>query len=70
ACHRELKDSEVRMVIQIHDELIFTVPAGEIKETAEKVKRIMEGVMDLKVPLIVDVEAGENWMDLREVAPA
>jgi len=55
------------MIIQVHDELIFKVPEGKIKKAAKEVKEIMEGVIDLKVPLEVDIEAGVNWFDMEEV---
>jgi len=66
-CYKGLKDTGARMIIQVHDELIFTIPKDKTKDIAKRVKGIMEGVVDLKVPLIVDIEAGENWMDLEPV---
>jgi len=49
------------MVLQIHDELIFEVPDFETEEIASQVKRIMENVMELKIPLVVDISIGKNW---------
>ena len=68
ACHEEFKDSEVKMIIQVHDELVFKLPKDMLKETAKKVKSLMEGVIELKVPLKVDIESGKNWLDMKEVA--
>ncbi|HHY46733.1 MAG TPA: DNA polymerase I [Firmicutes bacterium] len=53
------------MILQVHDELVFEVPDGEIREVAGLVKEIMEGVVDLEVPLKVDVEVGPNWLDTK-----
>lgn len=66
-CHKEFAGTDVDMIIQVHDELVFEVPSGALLEAASKIKEIMEGVASLKVPLKVDVEAGENWLDLEEV---
>ncbi len=53
-----------RMVLQVHDELLFEVPAGETDEVANLVRAEMEGVVKLTVPLIADLEIGSNWRDL------
>ncbi len=50
-----------KMILQIHDELLFEVPDQEVKSLSTQVKRIMEGVFTLKVPLIVDISIGKNW---------
>lgn len=67
-CDKEFFGTDVKMTMQVHDELVFDVPEGILKGTAHKVKEIMEGVASLKVPLVVDAEVGENWIDLEEVA--
>ena len=51
----------VRLVLQIHDELVFEVPRELVNEVACIVKRGMEGAMRLKVPLKVKLSVGENW---------
>lgn len=51
------------MILQIHDELIFEVPDHAIEETAVLVKETMENVMNLCIPLVVDVEVGKNWAE-------
>ena len=58
---RKLK---TRMVLQVHDELLFEVPFEEKVEIAELVKTEMEGVVKLNVPLIADLGFGPNWRDL------
>jgi len=66
-CHEEFLGTEVRMIIQVHDELVFKVPAAKVGPTARKVRDIMEGVMRLKVPLKVDIETGPNWYDMEDI---
>ena len=51
------------MILQIHDELIFEVEDSEIEKITENVKKIMESVIPLKVPLIVDIKIGKNWKE-------
>ena len=50
-----------RMLLQVHDELIFEVPDSEIEQTAEVARTVMEGAADLSVPLTVDTGSGPNW---------
>jgi len=50
-----------RMIMQVHDELVFEVPTGHAGALGEEVRRIMAGVADLAVPLVVDVGVGANW---------
>ncbi|MEC9368656.1 MAG: DNA polymerase I [Pseudomonadota bacterium] len=56
---------KARMLLQVHDELIFEAPSGEVKETIETVTKVMEKspepAVALKVPLKVDAAAGHNW---------
>jgi DNA polymerase-1 len=54
-----------RMVLQVHDELVFEVPEPERKDVESLVKREMEGVASLAVPLVVSVGAGKNWIDAK-----
>jgi len=56
---------KTRMVLQVHDELLFEVPAGEKDEAAALVRAEMEGVVKLKIPLIADLSFGSNWRDLK-----
>lgn len=51
------------LILQVHDELIFECPDEEISEMKELVKQSMESVLDLKVPLVVNVAIGKNWGD-------
>ncbi len=63
---RELRERKLRaqMVLQVHDELVFDVPKEEVDEVSERVRRAMEQVIELKVPIVADVGVGPNWRDL------
>ena len=67
ALDRKLAERKLktRMVLQVHDELLFEVPLDETEEVAALVRAEMEGVAKLKVPLVADVGMGPNWRDLR-----
>lgn len=54
---------KTKMILQVHDELIFDVALEELNQTKEMVKYEMEHVMTLRVPLIVDIGVGKNWLD-------
>jgi len=56
---------ETRMLLQVHDELLFESPPSEADHVSKMVKREMESVHKLDVPLIVDVGIGENWRDAK-----
>ncbi|PIQ84846.1 MAG: DNA polymerase I [Candidatus Omnitrophica bacterium CG11_big_fil_rev_8_21_14_0_20_63_9] len=56
-----------RMVLQVHDELIFEVPKAELAALAALVRRTMEGAIALDVPLTVTVKAGPNWLEMAPV---
>ena len=64
---RELqgRGSQARMLLQVHDELVLEAPPEEVPELKQFVKREMEGVYNLAVPLVVDVGAGSNWRDAK-----
>jgi len=55
---------ETKMILQVHDELLFEVPARERKAVETLVGEEMEGVYKLAVPLVVEIGAGPNWRDL------
>ena len=54
---------KAKMVLQIHDELLFDVPKGEVEQVKEIAKREMEAAMDVGVPLVVSVGVGGNWLE-------
>jgi len=63
--HRRLRNekSSARMLLQIHDELVFEVPSAQLDPLARIVADEMSGVMKLAVPLKVDLKSGDNWAD-------
>jgi DNA polymerase-1 len=52
-----------KMLLQVHDELVFELPQEELDQTSQTVKSIMEGVYDLRVPLKVNIAWGKNWAE-------
>jgi DNA polymerase-1 len=65
--HAALKTANLggKMVLQVHDELVFEIPEEERSDAGALVKREMEGVADLRVPLVVTIGAGKNWLDAK-----
>ena len=65
--HEALKKEklETKMIMQVHDELLFEAPKAEVKRASEIIKREMEAAADLDAPLVVEVGAGDNWMDAK-----
>ena len=65
--HAALKQANLRtrMLLQVHDELVFETPERERSDAAALVKREMEGVANLRVPLVVTIGAGKNWIDAK-----
>ena len=60
--HRlEAEGFAARMILQVHDELVFEAPVEEADRLVEMVKSEMESAGDLRVPLVVDVNKGANW---------
>jgi DNA polymerase-1 len=64
---RELKAAglETKMLMQVHDELLFESPADEVSKASEIIKREMESAAELDVPLIAEIGVGDNWMDTK-----
>jgi len=56
---------EATMLLQVHDELVFEVPSAEIESLTGLVKHEMENAAELRVPLIVDVGRGPNWLETK-----
>ena len=57
------EDLRSRMVLQIHDELLFEAPAEEVPKLQKLVKDVMENVIQLSVPLTVECSSGNNWLE-------
>ncbi|MEG4343323.1 DNA polymerase I [Microcoleus sp. A003_D6] len=63
--HKILQNYQARLLLQVHDELIFEVPPDEWEELQPKIRMAMENALPLSVPLIVDIHAGQNWMETK-----
>jgi DNA polymerase-1 len=64
-CHEALRESRTKLVLQIHDELLFEAPDNEAGEVAEIVQREMAAAFELDPPLAVDVGIGSNWLEAK-----
>lgn len=63
--HDELKKrkTKTKMILQVHDELVFDAHKSEVKELLPVIKNLMETSLPLKVPILVETGTGENWLD-------
>jgi len=64
------KGLKSRMVLQIHDELVFDLPKDELNELLPLARHHMENVLKLDVPIRVDIKKGQNWLDMVICPPA
>lgn len=60
-----LQEYQGNLLLQVHDELVLELPSTEIEELSHKIKYIMENVIQLKIPLLVDIHTGNNWMEAK-----
>lgn len=56
------KKMKTKMLLQVHDELVFEAPADEVQEAQSLIKKEMESAFDTQVPLLVEVGVGDNWL--------
>jgi DNA polymerase-1 len=62
--HRLVKENwQSKMLLQVHDELVFDVPKEEIDALQTMVKTEMENAFSIDVPLVVDIGIGNNWLE-------
>jgi DNA polymerase-1 len=61
----DAEDRPSRMLLQIHDELVFETPQGAVESDREMIVAEMCGAVELSVPLKVDVATGSNWMEAK-----
>jgi len=61
------KGLKAKMVLQIHDELVFDLPLSELDDFCPMVKDKMEQVMNLDVPIKVDMKQGKNWLEMEPI---
>ncbi len=60
-----IKNSEYRMILQVHDELVFECDPKEVESTAKLVKEKMENALKLSVPVIAELKIGPNWGEMK-----
>jgi DNA polymerase-1 len=65
--HERLRAMESRLILQVHDELVFEYPPAEEKRLVGLVRTEMEQAMALSVPLVVSLKRGANWADMDEI---
>lgn len=70
--HRKIisQSLQAKMILQVHDELVFDVPGKEIPVMHDLVKECMENALPMSVPLEVDIKTGPNWYDLKKLKEA
>ena len=61
----DLHNLNTKMIIQVHDELVFDVPKNEVEEFIPILKNVMENIYELSVPLKVDIEYGNTWYEAK-----
>ena len=59
------QEEDIRLLLQVHDELIFEINPAKLEYYSERIKKIMEGAMELSVPIVVENAQGNNWGDLK-----
>jgi DNA polymerase-1 len=60
-------NEDVRMLLQVHDELVFEIKEDKLGYYIPKIKEIMEGVYKLKVPIVAEAKVGDNWNEMEKV---
>jgi DNA polymerase-1 len=60
-----LQKYQARLLLQVHDELVLEIPTNEWEELRSLIKSTMENAVELSVPLVVEVNAGKNWMEAK-----
>ena len=65
--HGHLRSMQSRLILQVHDELVFEYPAAEEKKLVALVRNEMENVLALQVPLKISLKKGLNWADMEEI---
>ncbi len=63
----KVKNLAAKMVLQIHDELVFDLPKQELEELAQMVKDRMENGLKLDVPIKVQIKKGKNWLEMEDI---
>ena len=62
---KENLSSEISMILQVHDELLFEAKNGSVSKLTPKIVELMEGVIKLKIPIIAEAKIGDNWGEMK-----
>jgi DNA polymerase-1 len=65
--HHQILDKDCRMLLQVHDELVFEIKKGREKDYVPKIKKIMEEIYKIKVPIVVEAKVGPNWLEMEKL---
>jgi DNA polymerase-1 len=65
--HKNVLSNDCRMLLQVHDELVFEIKKGKEKEHVKKIKEIMESAYKLKVPIVAEAKIGKDWYEMEKV---
>lgn len=65
--HKNYKENEIKMLLQVHDEIVLEAKEEIIEKLAGELKKIMESVYELDAPLVAEAKIGDNWRDLKLV---
>jgi len=63
----EREGLKTKMLLQVHDELIFEVPEEEMEKAVPLIRDCMENAVKLEVPLVVDMKQGPSWFDMEKI---
>jgi DNA polymerase I len=63
---KKVLNEDVRMLLQVHDELVFEIKKGKEKDAIKKIKDIMESVYKLRVPIVAEAKVGQNWLEMEK----
>lgn len=63
--HELLRSYQARLLLQVHDELVFEMPTEEWEALQPQIKSVMESAVQISVPLVVEIHSGQNWMEAK-----
>jgi DNA polymerase-1 len=61
------REDGIRLLLSIHDELLFEISDDILKRTAQKIRELMENIYPLKVPLLIELKKGKNWGNMEKI---
>jgi DNA polymerase-1 len=63
----EDKAEEIKMLLQVHDELVFEVQEDKVEKWVKKIKPLMEDAVKLSVPVVAEAKVGDNWGEMEKI---